>query len=163
MPHYPALGFHFRAEFLDTSGKRAFDEISFQEISGLNVEIGVEELSEGGVNNYSHRLPGKIKYGNLVLKRGMPLVPKTTMKNEPQKVSNSGLVDWAIKAIELYEFKPMNVDVYLLNEKNDPMMAWHFYRVWPVKLVTSDLKAQDNAIVIESFELAYQRFTRRKA
>lgn len=163
MSQYPALGFHFRAEFLDTSGKRAFDEISFQEISGLNVEIGVEELSEGGVNNYSHRLPGKVKYGNLVLKRGMPLAMEGTKLKSPLQADASGLVDWAIKSIEQYEFKPMNVDVYLLNEKNDPMMAWHFYRVWPVKLVTTDLKAQDNAIVIESFELAYQRFTRRKA
>lgn len=163
MSHYPALGFHFRAEFLDTSGNRAFDEIAFQEISGLNVEIGVEELSEGGVNNYSHRLPGKVKYGNLVLKRGMPLAAKDNKLVHPLQVNASGLVDWAMKAIELYEFKPMNVDVYLLNENNNPMMAWHFYRVWPVKIVTSDLKAQDNAIVIESFELAYQRFTRRKA
>jgi phage tail-like protein len=43
------------------------------------------------------------------------------------------------------------------------MITWHFYKAWPVKLVTTDLKAQDNSILIESFELAYERFTRRKA
>lgn len=161
MPLYPALGFHFRAEFVNTSNT-TFSEMSFQEISGLNVEIGVEELSEGGVNNYSHRLPGKVKYGNLVLKRGMHLVPEDKNLAHPLEVKDSPLVEWALKAMEEYTFEPTDLNVYLLNEDGQPMMTWHFYRVWPVKLTTTDLKAQDNSIVIESFELAYQRFTRRK-
>jgi phage tail-like protein len=147
MPHYPPLGFHFKVEFLTTSGAAKFSETSFQEVSGLTVDIGVEELSEGGVNNYSHRLPGKVKYGNLVLKRGM--------------LSDSRLVKWIVEAVENYSFDPINVTVSLLNPKHEPLMSWHFFRVWPVKWITSDLKAQDNGIVVESFELSYQRFTRR--
>src|SRR5258706_14846567 len=118
MSHYPPVGFHFRVEFLDTSGARKFNETAFQEVSGLNVEIGSEELSEGGVNNYSHRLPGKVKYGNLVLKRGL--------------FADSKMVDWITKAVENYDFDPVNITVSLLNASHEPLMSWHFYRAWPV-------------------------------
>ncbi len=148
MSYYPPMGFHFRVEFLDTSGATKFPETSFQEVGGLSVEIGTEELSEGGVNDHSHRLPGKAKYGNLTLKRGM--------------LTDSKLVDWIIAAVENYSFEPVNVTVSLLNEKHQPLMSWHFFRAWPVKWSTSDLKSQDNTIVVETFELTYQRFTRRK-
>jgi phage tail-like protein len=148
MPYYPPLGFHFRVEFLTDSGARRFDETSFQEVSGLSVEIATEELSEGGVNNYSHRLPGKVKFGNLVLKRGL--------------VVDSKLAKWISSAVENYQFEPLTLAVSLLNNQHQPLMTWHFYRAWPVKWTTSDLKAQDNAIVVETVELAYQRFTRRK-
>ncbi|HEU4716387.1 MAG TPA: phage tail protein [Bacteroidia bacterium] len=148
MSYYPPLGFHFRVEFLDTSGAQKFSETSFQEVSGLTVEIGTEELSEGGVNDHSHRLPGKVKYGNLVLKRGM--------------FTDSKLVDWIVKAVENYSFDPLNITVSLLNADHQPLMSWHFFRAWPVKWVTSDFKAQDNGIVVESFELAYKNFTCRK-
>lgn len=148
MPYYPPTGFHFRVEFLTSNGARKFDETSFQEVSGLSVEIGTEELSEGGVNNYSHRIPGKVKFGNLVLKRGM--------------VIDSKLADWISKAVENYEFEPLTLAISLLNQKHQPLMTWHFYRAWPVKWTTSDFKAMDNSIVVETVELAYQRFTRRK-
>lgn len=148
MPYYPPMGFHFRVEFLTDNGARKFDETSFQEVSGLSVEIGTEELSEGGVNNFSHRLPGKIKFGNIVLKRGMVL--------------DSKLATWISAAVENYEFEPLTLAISLLNFKHQPLMTWHFYRAWPVKWTTSDFKAQDNSIVVETVELAYQRFTRRK-
>jgi phage tail-like protein len=144
MLYYPPVGFHFKVEF--DSAK--FSDTSFQEVGGLSVEIGTEELSEGGVNNYSHRLPGKVKYGNLVLKRGM--------------LTDSKLVDWIVDAVENYAFDPVNITVSLLNPLHQPLMVWHFFRAWPVKWQTSDFKAQDNGIVVESFELAYQRFSRRK-
>ena len=148
MAKYPLLGFHFLVEFLAPGGGREFDEISFQEVSGMNVEIGTEELSEGGVNNYSHRLPGKVKFGNLVLKRGL--------------VKDEKMVKWVSDAVENYTFKPLTVHVSLLNADHKALIAWRFFRAWPVKWTTSDFKAQDNAVVIESFELSYQHFTRRR-
>ena len=148
MPYYPPLGFHFRVEFLTESNNRKFSDTSFQEVSGLSVEIATEELSEGGVNNYSHRLPGKVKFGNLVLKRGL--------------VQDSKLANWIQQAVENYSFDPLTVHVSLLNAQHKPLMSWHFYRSWPVKWITSDFKAQDNSIVVETVELAYERFVRRK-
>jgi phage tail-like protein len=104
-----------------------------------------------------------VKYGNLILKRGIPLAENDNKLASPMKVRDSKIVEWATKAIERYKFEPLDINVYLLNDKSEPMITWHFYKAWPVKLVTTDLKAQDNSILIESFELAYERFTRRKA
>ena len=44
---------------------------SFQEVSGLSMEVEVLERNEGGENNYTHKLPGRVSYPNLTLKRGI--------------------------------------------------------------------------------------------
>src|SRR5947207_15122479 len=44
---------------------------AFTEVSGLAVQIAVEEVAEGGQNQYTHKLPGRMKWPNLVLKRGV--------------------------------------------------------------------------------------------
>jgi phage tail-like protein len=43
----------------------------FSEVSGLQVEVEVEQYKEGGVNGFSHHLPGRMTWPNLVLKRGI--------------------------------------------------------------------------------------------
>ena len=45
----------------------------FTECSGLEVERDIEKYEEGGVNNYVHKLPGRVKFDNIVLKRGLGL------------------------------------------------------------------------------------------
>ena len=54
----------FSAEFEGLEAGR------FHEVSGLSVEVEVIEFSEGGNNNFIHKLPGRVKYPNIVLKRG---------------------------------------------------------------------------------------------
>ena len=41
----------------------------FSEASGLQVEVETEDYQEGGVNDYTHKLPKTLKHPNLVLKR----------------------------------------------------------------------------------------------
>ena len=43
----------------------------FMEVSGLQVDVDVEEVQEGGENNYVHKLPGRMTWPNIVLKRGV--------------------------------------------------------------------------------------------
>lgn len=141
---YPPVGFHFRVEFrLDgvTDG-----DMRFSEAGGLASELSVEELSEGGENRFVHRLPGRAKHGNLVLKRGL--------------LKGSRLIGWFRDAVEDFEFKPAEVLVTLLNEEHAPLMGWSFIGAWPVKWTVSDFKAQENSIVVETIELAYKYFKR---
>ena len=146
MPAYlPPVGFHFRVEF----GFLAPDstDVRFQEVSGLTAELGTEEVSEGGENRFSHRLPTRAKYANLILKRGL--------------FTDSELIEWCENAIENFEFEPTTVNVTLLNENHEPVAeTYSFVNVWPVKWSVSDFKAQDNSLVVETLELAYQHFTR---
>jgi phage tail-like protein len=140
----PPVGFHFKVEFgLNGLGD---SDVRFQEVAGLTAEIGVEELSEGGENRYTHRLPTKAKYANLVLKRGM--------------LVNSSLIQWFKDAVENFTFSPVDVQVTLLDETHQPLSAWSFQKAYPVKWVISDLKAQENALVVETIELAYKYFRR---
>ena len=46
-------------------------EAGFREVSGLNMERRVDEVEEGGVNDHVHILPGRNRYGNIVLKYGL--------------------------------------------------------------------------------------------
>ncbi|MFA6923679.1 MAG: phage tail protein [Bacteroidales bacterium] len=142
--YYPPVGFHFRIEF-KVNGVTDNDA-KFQEVTGLTAEIATETLAEGGENRYTHKLPVKANYGNLILKRGM--------------LTNSGLISWFKDAIENFSFEPAEVIVTLLNENHEPLVAWSFVNAWPVKWMVSDLKAQDNSVVIETIELAYNYFRR---
>ena len=46
--------FHFKVEF----GANSSDQDNrFQEVTGLNAEVTVEELKEGDLNQYVHKLP----------------------------------------------------------------------------------------------------------
>lgn len=136
-------------EFVDGDDKKSgkvLAEVSFSEVGGLSMELGVEELSEGGENRYTHRLPTKSKFGNLSLKRGMLR-------------GDSEIVTWVINAIANHQFKTYTVFVSLLNFDHKAIRVWKFTKAWPLKWVTADLKATDNAIVIETFDLAYAFFT----
>jgi phage tail-like protein len=133
--------FHFRVSF----GAGADDDDGrFQEVSGLNAEITIEEFHEGGLNVHVHRLPTGAKYNNLVLKRGY--------------LKDTAIAQWCRKAIEEFTFDPKDVDVALLNEQHQPLVQWSFTGAYPVKWSLADLKAQDNALAIESLELAFRSF-----
>jgi phage tail-like protein len=141
---YPPVGFHFRVDFLGISDQEI--DSRFQEVSGLTAELGVEEVQEGGENRFSHRLPSRAQYGNLVLRRGM--------------VRDSELVKWCEQAILNFDFRPATVHVVLLNTEHQPLSAWDFKGAWPVKWSVSDFSAETNAVVVETLELAYSHFTR---
>lgn len=149
MAYVPPVGYHFRVEFSFLSG--VTNDTLFQEVMGLGAEVTTEELVEGGENRFTHRLPVRAKYGNLVLKRGL--------------FTDSELLGWVRNAIENLEvvpgeFEPATVTVTLLDESAEPLHGtYSFNRAWPVKWSISDLKASDNAIVVESMELSYQFFT----
>lgn len=136
-------GFHFEVEFSPSLGKT--QDTKFQEVSGLSAEISVEEVVEGGVNDYVHKLPKNAKYPNLVLKRGMA-------------ENASELVRWAEDAINNFMIEPRDILVSLLNNEHEPVKTWNVVNAYPVKLQFSEFNAEKNAIVIETFELAYRYF-----
>jgi len=141
----PPVVFHFRVSF----GPGTDDgDTRFQEVTGLNAEVTVEEYKEGGLNVHPHRLPTGTKFNNLVLKRGYMV--------------DTAAEKWVRNAVEQFVFEPKDVDVALLDEQHQPVAQWSFTGAWPVKWSLSDLKAQDNAIAIESMELAYRSFRKIK-
>lgn len=151
--YYPPTGFHFKVEFVGVSGMGTDTEQRFQEVSGLSFEIETEEVREGGENRFSYKFPKRVKYPNLVLKRGL--------------LKGTALLDWFKSAMStyftvvLYEFKPADIMITLLDEADQPAAIWNIVQAYPLKWAVSDLKASDNSIVVETIELAYQYFERK--
>ena len=59
----PPVGFYFRVEFPALAAGAS--DNSFQEVSGLSMELGVEECQEGSENRFTHRFPDRPKQDNL--------------------------------------------------------------------------------------------------
>lgn len=151
--YHPPAGFHFKVEFIGVTGMGTDTEQRFQEVSGLSFEIETEILREGGENRFEYKLPKRAKYPNLVLKRGL--------------LTGSAFLDWFKSAmstyftVPLYEFKPADISITLLDEADQPLAIWNVVQAYPLKWAMSDLKSSDNALVIETLELAYQYFERK--
>lgn len=136
-------GFHFLVSFSDGIDIK---NMGWQEVSGFNAELQVEEVVEGGENQFTWRLPKPPKYRNLVLKRAMG----TKMDD---------LIKWAKDAIEGFVFKPATVVVQITGDKDKEIMrSWNFVGAYPVKIQTTDLSAQKSELVIETLELAYKYY-----
>ena len=140
----PPVGFHFKVEVLGLD-RALDDDVRFSEVGRLAFEVATEEEPEGGENRFIQRYPLRAKYPDLVLKRGL--------------LKSSAIWDWTRDCIENLDIKPKNVDVKLLNENHEPLITWHLVGAYPVKWAVTDLNATNNAIVVESLQLAYQYFT----
>ena len=145
---YPLPAFSFRLSF---SGITDNNDFAFQEASGIEVSMGVEEVVCGGQNDFHYKLPQPAKYSNLVLKRGL-------------FAFNSKLVTWCNDTFQngfVKTISPKTVNLKLLDESGKPAITWTLYGAYPVKWTISDFKAQENALSIETIELAYQYFKQK--
>jgi phage tail-like protein len=115
----------------------------FTEVSGLGMELAVEDVEEGGNNDFVHRLPGRCKIGNLTLKRGM------TNSNE--------FLLWA-RDMAQGKINSKNVSVILYNVDGSEFMRWEFKNAFPVKWTGPQFKADDRGSSIETLELAHDGF-----
>jgi phage tail-like protein len=143
--YYPPVSFYFTVDIVDlgTAG-----DSSFMEVQGLQAERDILEIKEGGENRFSHRLPDRAKYGNLILKRGV-LLP------------TSGFGSWCKGVLESNFDTPISsttILLSLLDANGNPLLSWNFIGAWPVKWSVSDLGADKNELAVESMELAYNYF-----
>jgi phage tail-like protein len=140
--YYPPWGFYYRVEFGISKNK---DDVRFQTVSGLSVEYDMEEYKEGGENRFTHKLPVRTKYADMVLKRGL--------------LTDSEVIKWFLNAFRDREFGSTDINVILMNEKGEPLRTWKVSHAIPKKWTISDLNANENAVVIETMELSYRYFT----
>ena len=145
---YPPVAFHFEVV---VDGNRNSDT-SFQEVSGLNVELDTEELVEGGENRFVHHLPKPAKHPKLVLKRGIA-------------AKNSKLISWCKKTLESdfsTRFQLKQVDVHLLNKQGNVLYSWSMTNALPVSWEIEAFNATKNEVAVEKIELQYSMLTRVK-
>ena len=133
---YPLPVFHFSVDWGGT-------QLTFSEVTGLNIEVQPIEYRDGLNPEYSAtKMPGMKKYGNLTLKRGV-------------FAKDNEYYEW-LKTIELNKPERRDVIISLLNESHEPVMTWKVVNAWPTKLTSPDLKASANEAAIETLEIAHE-------
>ncbi|HVG96860.1 MAG TPA: phage tail protein [Chloroflexota bacterium] len=134
----PAASYHFR---LDVSALP--DVADFTECSGLEMQVKFDEVREGGNNLFVHRLPTRVEYGNLVLKRGL--------------VRRNEFFTWCASIVTQNKVKRQNVTVHLIDRATkSTLVSWTFLNAYPVKWSGPSFKANSTEISIESLELAHE-------
>lgn len=150
----PLLGYNFLVSLVDASSALALTQSllppavaehavgGFNECTGLEVTLEVEDYQEGGRNGTVLRFPTRVTWSNLTLKKGIV-------------GANTDLWDW------LYGFAEGRVRrrdgiITLLDAQRQPATSWHFRRGLPVRYQAPSLNAQQSAVAIESIEIAHE-------
>ncbi|MEX0761916.1 MAG: phage tail protein [Dehalococcoidia bacterium] len=122
----------------------------FSEVSGLSAEIAVETVQEGGQNEFEHKLPGRMSWPNLVLKRGM--------------TNNEGLFNWFRKssgegfAGAGHKLTRTTGVLMLLRPNGRTLREWSFYDAFPVRWNGPSLASASTDIATEELEIAHHGF-----
>ena len=132
----PYLGFNFLVELDGVSAG------GFSEVSGLTVEIEVEDYVEGGRNTFVHKLAGGAKYpSNLVLKHGI--------------TDSDELWEW-YQTVLGGTIERKTLSVVLLDSTREERRRWEFIGCYPVRWVGPGLRAGTAEVAVESLELVHQ-------
>jgi phage tail-like protein len=109
----------------------------FNHCSGLELSFDVFEYQEGGNNDFVHRLPGTLRYPNLVLSRGL--------------TEQEALLKWFMTTRTQAERK----EVTLTLQTGTAQRVWTFADAFPVKWTGPTLDAETGDIATETLEIAH--------
>ncbi|BFU44277.1 phage tail protein [Krasilnikovia sp. MM14-A1004] len=123
---------------------------SFTEVSGLSVQLDVEELAEGGQNAFTHKLLGRMKWPNLVLKRG--LTDTDALFEWVMECSGEGLT------AKKNTIKPRDGKISIRNAKGLPVRTWTILEAKPVKWTGPRFAASSRDLAVEELEVCHSGF-----
>lgn len=116
--------------------------IGFTEVSGFDSEMETEQIYEGGVNDRVYYLPKRMKYGKLVLKKGICL--------------STFIIDW-FNECKKGKINKKDITVELMDSTKSVVYEWGFINAYPVKCSGPRLVAQNsNEVAIEAIEFVFE-------
>lgn len=122
---------------------------AFQECSGLEVEMDVQEYLEGGRNDGVIRRVGRAKYSPVVLKRGMFFSEGGAVNRE--------LWNWlqdmvaGKRPVERYDGV-----IQVMSSGREVAATWVFDRGLPQKIRGPELNAKTGEVAIEELHIAHE-------
>jgi len=137
LPPYMTFNFAVEIEGLLVGG--------FTEVSGLESEVSVEEIREGGVNGYVHKLPGVTSHANLVLRHGI--------------TGLSTLWSWYYDTTQ-GAIQRRNGSIVMLDARQVPVMWWNFRNALPVRWTGPEFRASSDEVGVEALELVHEGLTK---
>jgi phage tail-like protein len=122
---------------------------AFQECTGLEVEMDVHELLEGGRNDGVIRQVGRAKYSNIVLKRGMFY--------DDSGAVNRDLWGWLQDVVSGKRPVPRYDGIIeVFGATDDVVATWVFDRGVPAKIRGPELNGKTGEIAIEELTIAHE-------
>ena len=112
----------------------------FTEVTGLSAEVEFQTYNEGGNNEFVHHLPTRVKYPNLVLKRGI--------------TDENALLEWFKKTH--VGAQRHQVTVTMLDMESKPVRTWSFANAFPVKWTGPSFNAGQSQVATESLEIVHE-------
>jgi phage tail-like protein len=122
----------------------------FKEVHGLRVEMEVEILDEGGQNQFAHKLPGRLTWPNIVMKRGV--------------TKSDNLFAWLMRGSgEGFEgagkkLEKTTAAITLVDEACTRVQGWSFTGAFPVRWEGPSMVAGSNEAAMEELEIAHHGF-----
>ncbi|HEV7395161.1 MAG TPA: phage tail protein [Pyrinomonadaceae bacterium] len=114
----------------------------FSEASGLTTDTNIIEYREGAEQQGTTRkLPGLMKYNNIVLKRGW--------------TKDKSLWSWRKKVID-GKTQRNSGSIVLLDEARNEALRWNFREGWPSKWEGPALNAKTSEVAVETLEIAHE-------
>jgi phage tail-like protein len=111
-------------------------------IEGLGFEYDIKEYREGGVNGYTHKLLGPVKYENLRLTR-------------PVDSNSQWLAMWM--QLQMVAVVPQTMSISALNAAGEEITTWNLAGCVPRKWTGPTLDIMGNAIATETLEVVYEQ------
>ncbi len=131
---------------------------AFTEVTGMSAQMEVFEYKEGGLNEHTHKFPGRTSFGNVTLKWGM--------------TDDQELWDWYLKTLQWTssgsgENPRRDVSIVAFAGKSGsgtkPTSGrWNLVGAFPVKWTGPSWNTTQSSIAIESLEIAFRTMERPK-
>ncbi len=135
---WPLPKFSFEVDF-----GAPLHKVLFEEVSGLDIESQVIEYRKGNSPVFSTiKMPGIVKNAGITLKKGV-------FKND------TAFRDWRRQAA-MNSAGKTGIIIRLLDEAGKPAITWTLQNAMPVKITSTDLKADGNEVAIETIELVHE-------
>jgi phage tail-like protein len=134
IPLHPAWRFYVSVD------KIAYGE--FTECSGLTINREAPDFKEGGVNNKVHKLPGRVTYETITLKRGY---------------INLELWQWFAKGVDDHTGLPelREVTITLATASGVASVSWTVKGAYPIKWSGPSLNTSSKDLAMEEIQLAH--------
>ncbi|HVM53099.1 MAG TPA: phage tail protein [Acidimicrobiales bacterium] len=122
----------------------------FTQVDGLEMEIEVESIDEGGQNDFSHKLPGRLKWPNIKLTRGV--------------TQSDNLVEWMRQSAgedfdgNKNKLTRSTVGIVMLSSSGRPLREWQVEGAFPVSWKGPSFSASDDDVLTEELEIAHHGF-----
>lgn len=137
---WPLPKFYFDVSFGDRGTAR------FAEVSELKTEVDELEYRQSNASAFSGiRMPGRAKFGNVTLKKGV-------------LQDDGALSDWFAE-VKMNKIRREAVVIALCDEGGMPSMRWTLSNAYPTKVTSYNRGPDSDRVMIETLELAYESLT----